>query len=194
MMGSGGVGGFVGARLLETGHDVTFVARGAHLTRPCGIAGYACSAKTDRVGCFGSTWLNGRRMPGRHSISWCLRSRPTTRCRPPNCCAPRSATQTAVLTLQNGIDNVPMLSSVVGAEHVIGGATWLTAHIAEPGVIEFQDALVRAAIGEPGRRVYPTVRRRLERRCAPAASKPRSATTSTGSCGARSCCSRSMAA
>ena len=62
---------------------------------------------------------------------------------------PALGEQTAVLTLQNGIDNVPMLSSVVGAEHVIGGATWLTAHIAEPGVIEFQDALVRAAIGEP---------------------------------------------
>ena len=31
MMGSGGVGGFVGARLAETGHDVTFVARRAHL-------------------------------------------------------------------------------------------------------------------------------------------------------------------
>ena len=31
MMGSGGVGGFVGAGLFDTGHDVTFVARGAHL-------------------------------------------------------------------------------------------------------------------------------------------------------------------
>jgi len=63
---------------------------------------------------------------------------------------PAVGDETAVLTLQNGIDSVPMLSSVLGAEHVIGGATWLTAHIAGPGIIEYQDALVRAAIGEPG--------------------------------------------
>ena len=31
VMGSGGVGGYVGARLAASGQDVTFVARGAHL-------------------------------------------------------------------------------------------------------------------------------------------------------------------
>ena len=30
IIGVGGVGGYVGARLAEAGHDVTFVARGAH--------------------------------------------------------------------------------------------------------------------------------------------------------------------
>src|SRR5262245_66494589 len=31
VMGSGGVGGYFGARLAAAGNDVTFVARGAHL-------------------------------------------------------------------------------------------------------------------------------------------------------------------
>src|SRR5260221_36325 len=31
MMGSGGVGGFIGGRLAHAGYDVSFVARGAHL-------------------------------------------------------------------------------------------------------------------------------------------------------------------
>ena len=31
VMGSGGVGGYVGGRLAAAGQDVTFVARGAHL-------------------------------------------------------------------------------------------------------------------------------------------------------------------
>src|SRR3954451_6357024 len=31
IMGSGGIGGYYGARLTEAGHDVVFVARGAHL-------------------------------------------------------------------------------------------------------------------------------------------------------------------
>jgi len=30
MMGSGGVGGYYGARLQQAGHEVAFVARGAH--------------------------------------------------------------------------------------------------------------------------------------------------------------------
>jgi len=31
IMGSGAVGGYYGARLAHAGHDVTFIARGAHL-------------------------------------------------------------------------------------------------------------------------------------------------------------------
>lgn len=31
MVGAGGVGGYFGARLAQAGHDLTFVARGAHL-------------------------------------------------------------------------------------------------------------------------------------------------------------------
>src|SRR5205814_9582990 len=31
MMGSGGVGGFIGGRLAHAGYDVSFIARGAHL-------------------------------------------------------------------------------------------------------------------------------------------------------------------
>ena len=31
IMGSGGVGGFFGGELAHGGHDVTFIARGAHL-------------------------------------------------------------------------------------------------------------------------------------------------------------------
>ena len=31
IMGSGAVGGYYGARLSLAGHDVTFIARGAHL-------------------------------------------------------------------------------------------------------------------------------------------------------------------
>ena len=30
MMGSGGVGGYYGARLAQAGHEVSFIARGAH--------------------------------------------------------------------------------------------------------------------------------------------------------------------
>jgi 2-dehydropantoate 2-reductase len=31
VMGTGGVGGYFGAKLAKAGHDVAFIARGAHL-------------------------------------------------------------------------------------------------------------------------------------------------------------------
>ena len=156
MMGSGGVGGFVGARLVETSHDVTFVARGAHL-----------AAMRDHGLCMLSE--NGSRRVLRVNVVerpadagsafdlmvFAVKAYDTLPAA--ELLRPALGEETAVLTLQNGIDSVPALSSVLGEEHVIGGATWLTAHIAEPGVIEYQDALVRAAIGEPDGRISDRV-------------------------------------
>ena len=33
MMGSGGIGGYLGARLAQAGEDVTFIARGSHFVK-----------------------------------------------------------------------------------------------------------------------------------------------------------------
>ena len=149
MMGSGGVGGFVGAGLFDTGHDVTFVARGAHLEaiREHGL----CMLSEDGSRRFLQVDAVERPADAGATfdlIVFAVKAYDTQSAA--ELLVPAVGDETAVLTLQNGIDSVPMLSSVLGAEHVIGGATWLTAHIAEPGVIEYQDALVRAAIGEPG--------------------------------------------
>ncbi len=149
MMGSGGVGGFVGAGLFDTGHDVTFVARGAHLEaiREHGL----CMLSEDGSRRF--LQVDAVERPADAGATFDLVVFAVKAYDTQSAAAllvPAVGDETAVLTLQNGIDSVPMLSSVLGAEHVIGGATWLTAHIAGPGVIEYQDALVRAAIGEPG--------------------------------------------
>lgn len=148
MMGSGGVGGFVGAGLFDTGHDVTFVARGAHLEaiREHGLCmlsedgsrRYLQVDVVERPADAGATF---------DLVVFAVKAYDTQSAA--ELLVPAVGDETSVLTLQNGIDSVPMLSSVLGAEHVIGGATWLTAHIDGPGVIEYQDALVRAAIGEP---------------------------------------------
>ena len=149
MMGSGGVGGFVGAGLFDTGHDVTFVARGAHLEaiREHGL----CMLSEDGSRRFLQVDAVERPADAGATfdlVVFAVKAYDTQSAA--ELLVPAVGDETAVLTLQNGIDSVPILSSVLGAEHVIGGATWLTAHIAEPGVIEYQDALVRAAIGEPG--------------------------------------------
>ena len=156
IMGSGGVGGFIGSRLVETGHDVTFVARGPHLhaIRDHGLC------MLSETGTRQIHHVNAIERPEEANAPLdliifavkCYDTQPAAKL-----LRPAIADHTAVLTLQNGIDSVPTLSSILGAQHVIGGATWLTAHIAEPGVIEYQDAMVRAAIGEPAGRISDRV-------------------------------------
>jgi len=148
IMGSGGVGGFIGSRLLQTGHHVTFVARGPHLQaiRDHGLC------MVSETGTRHVHHVTAVERPEEANAQFdlvifavkCYDTQPAAQL-----LRPALNDQTAVLTLQNGIDSVPTLSSILGPQHVIGGATWLTAHILEPGVIEYQDAEVRAAIGEP---------------------------------------------
>ena len=156
IMGSGGVGGFIGSRLHETGQNVTFVARGPHLKaiRDHGL----CMLSED--GTRRVLRVNAVERPEDAGtpfdlIIFAVKCYDTQQAA--QLLRPAIADQTAVLTLQNGIDSVPTLSSILGAQHIIGGATWLTAHIAEPGVIEYQDAMVRAAIGEPAGRISDRV-------------------------------------
>ena len=148
IMGSGGVGGFVGSRLVETGQNVTFVARGPHLQaiRDHGLC------MLSETGTRQVHKVNAVERPEEANAPFdliifavkCYDTHPAAQL-----LLPALSDHTAVLTLQNGIDSVPTLSSILGPQHIIGGATWLTAHIAQPGVIEYQDAMVRAAIGEP---------------------------------------------
>ena len=148
IMGSGGVGGFIGTRLQETGQEVTFVARGPHLQaiRDHGLC------MLSETGTRQIHHVNAIERPEEANAPLdliifavkCYDTHPAAQL-----LLPALSDHTAVLTLQNGIDSVPTLSSILREKHVIGGATWLTAHIAQPGVIEYQDAMVRAAIGEP---------------------------------------------
>jgi 2-dehydropantoate 2-reductase len=106
--GAGGVGGYVGARLARAGAEVNFIARGAHLQalREHGLM--VRSVKGD----------------------FHLRYR---RCRGPAGAA--SGAGTAVVSLQNGVENEEKLARAVGEDHVMGGAAYIFAGIAEPGVI-----------------------------------------------------------
>jgi 2-dehydropantoate 2-reductase len=58
-----------------------------------------------------------------------------------------------VLSLQNGIDNEEKLAARIGAERVAGGAAYIFAGIAEPGVIRHTGGPARIVFGElDGRR------------------------------------------
>jgi 2-dehydropantoate 2-reductase len=63
---------------------------------------------------------------------------------------PAVGPQTAVLSLQNGIDAAERIGKVVGLEHVLGGATWLSSAVEAPGVINQISQFRRIVFGELG--------------------------------------------
>jgi 2-dehydropantoate 2-reductase len=146
IVGSGAVGGYYGAKLARAGHDVTFVARGAHLAaiRERGLqirspmlgdftVHSAAEDDPSRVGVVDVVVLavkaydNG---PVLRGLSVML------------------GPQSSVLTLQNGVDSVVELAEAVGEQHVIGGTTYIATALIEPGVIEQTGVHRRIVMGE----------------------------------------------
>jgi 2-dehydropantoate 2-reductase len=54
------------------------------------------------------------------------------------------------MSLQNGIDAAERIGKVVGMEHLVGGATWLSSAVEAPGVIKQISQFRRIVFGELG--------------------------------------------
>jgi 2-dehydropantoate 2-reductase len=133
ILGSGGVGGYFGGRLAATGTDVTFIARGAHLAAmrehglriesPSGNVHVRHVSATDdpaSVGPVDVVFFTVKL----YDTESALASLP-----------PLVGPQTIVIPFQNGVDSVDVLTRRLGKAHVVGGTTYLTAVVAEPGLI-----------------------------------------------------------
>ena len=55
---------------------------------------------------------------------------------------------TAVISLQNGLDNEAKLAAEIGEEHVLGGVAYIFSTIAEPGVVEHTGGPASIIFGE----------------------------------------------
>lgn len=157
VFGSGAVGGYYGARLAHAGHDVTFIARGAHLTAirergllvwsPLGDFSSHASAEDDpsRVGPVDLVLFAVKTYDLETAAS-----------RLPSLIGP----ETVVLTLQNGIEAPEQVARVIGERHVVGGATYIGTALVAPGVIEQTGTHRRIVLGEvfhPGTDLSPRV-------------------------------------
>ena len=151
IMGSGGVGAYVGSRLQAAGEDVVFIARGAHLAAlqkdglriespvhplhlPIGNAVQVPSAVGPVDLIVFAVKLGDTEMAARQL-------------------EPMIGPETCILTLQNGIDSVEMITPHVGTAKVRGGVIYVSAVIDRPGVIRSPGGLhmivADAARGDP---------------------------------------------
>jgi len=145
VMGSGGTGGFFGAKLARGGEDVTFVARGAHLER---IRADGLCVRSAVEG----EWVV--RAPAVERLDdqapadlvlFCVKSFDTETAAA--AVKPVIGPHTGVLSIQNGVDNEDKLIGILGAGHVLGGIAQVFATIEGPGVIRHVQ-LGRIVFGE----------------------------------------------
>ncbi|MGC1744861.1 MAG: 2-dehydropantoate 2-reductase [Pseudolabrys sp.] len=144
-MAAGAVGGYFGARLAAAGHDVFFIARGAHrdaivknglkiesvlgdmhLAKPNVTDDPAEAGPVDIV-------LFAVKLWDTESAAEAAR--------------PLLGPDSRLITVQNGIDSVDRLSAVLGADRVVGGAAYIATVMASPGVIRHTSQFAILRIG-----------------------------------------------
>ena len=133
IMGSGGVGAYVGARLQAAGEDVSFIARGAHLqamqtqglsiespVHPLRLDHVKATAEPAEVGVVDLIIFADKLWDTEAAAKALM---------------PMIGPETRILTLQNGIDSVAMIAPHIGQAMLRGGVIYVSAVIARPGVI-----------------------------------------------------------
>jgi 2-dehydropantoate 2-reductase len=149
VFGAGGVGGYYGGRLALAGHDVRLIARGRHLAalRTRGLR--VRSVRGDFEVSLPATDDPAEIGPC-DVVLYCVKAYDTVAAA--GRLAPLLAGDTAVVSLQNGVDNEEQLAAVIGWPHVVGGAAFIFATIVEPGLIDHTGGPARLSIGELDRR------------------------------------------
>jgi 2-dehydropantoate 2-reductase len=143
--GAGGVGGYFGGRLARAGADVRLIARGAHLhaLREHGLR--VRSVKGDFAVRLPATDDPADIGPCDY-VLFCVKAFDTESAAAR--LGPLLDEGTAVVSLQNGVDNEEKLARTVGADRVLGGAAFIFAGIAEPGVVVHTGGPTSITFGE----------------------------------------------
>lgn len=151
IFGSGGIGGYFGARLAAAGEQVVFVARGAfaEALRRDGLQVF--SARGDLHLNPVTLYEDAETTGPVDAVLICTKmwSLPAAA----EAIRPLLTPQTAVVPLQNGVESVDLLAEAIGPNNLLGGVAYISAHIEAPGVIRHNTQHARIVFGElDGRR------------------------------------------
>jgi 2-dehydropantoate 2-reductase len=146
VLGSGAVGGYYGAKLAHVGHDVTFIARGAHLAaireRGMEIVAPEVESFTVRAEATDDT----RQAGTPDVILLAVKTYDNPAVLP--MLKPMLGPSTVVLTLQNGVDSADETAAVAGEERVLAGPTYIATALESPGRIVQTGMHRRIVFGE----------------------------------------------
>ena len=160
IFGTGGVGGYFGGRLAQSGQDVLFIARGAH---------YAAIAHHG---------LRVESIDGDFTISPASVVDDPAKAGPVDAVivatkawqveeaagqmAPLLGPASFVVPLENGVDSVERLAEKLGRDRVLGGMCRISSFVDRPGVIRHVNTPASLAFGELDNRESARAQRLLE--------------------------------
>ena len=145
IMGAGSIGSYYGARLQKGGSDVTFIARGDHLramqrngltVEDTGKWHLSDAKATDDPSTIGPVDV----------VLFCVKLRDTETAA--RAIKPIVTKETAVISLQNGVQKDDMLAPIIGREALLGGAAYISVVVEQPGMVRKIGQLERLAFGE----------------------------------------------
>jgi 2-dehydropantoate 2-reductase len=146
VLGSGAVGGYYGAKLARAGHDVTFIARGAHLAA---IRARGLEIRSPLLGDFtvrAAAEEDTNHVGPVDVVLVAIKAYDNATALP--LVKPLVGAGTTVLSLQNGVESVGELAAIVGEAPLLGGTTYIATALREPGVIEQTGTHRRIVFGE----------------------------------------------
>ena len=155
VMGAGGVGGYFGARLAQSGADVTFIARGAHGTaiREKGLRVYSTGGDILVHPARAASDPSG--VGAVDAVMFCVKLWDVESAA--EACRPLIGPETAVICFQNGVDAQERVAGILGAQHAVGGVAAIAALIEEPGIIRHTGTMAVLKYGEPDGRKSPRI-------------------------------------
>lgn len=144
VMGTGAVGGYFGARLAASGHDVSFIARGRHLQamRSEGLKVESFQGNLHIQSLFTS---EPKAVGPVDLILFCVKSYSTEEAAEE--LAPLVGKETMILSLQNGVDNPDKIAALWGKSRTLAGVVYIAAQVPTPGTIR-HSAGGRIVLGE----------------------------------------------
>ena len=162
IVGAGGVGGYFGGRLAEAGADVVFLARGAHLdalrTHGLRILSPRGDAHIPRV----QATDNPATIRDAGAVLFAVKLYDAAAAAPLlKQLVTNGAPDAVVIPLQNGVEGADIVNAAVGRTHTAGGTCYVSAVIAEPGVIK-HTAMDHLFFGELDRTRSPRLTRLLD--------------------------------
>jgi 2-dehydropantoate 2-reductase len=133
-MAAGAVGGYFGARLAADGHDVSFIARGAHLdairTNGLTIESVHGNLHLPKV----NVTDDPKAVGPVDVVLFAVKLWDTEK--GAGLTKPMVGPSTRVITVQNGVDAVERMGPILGADKVVGGVAYIATVIEAPGVIK----------------------------------------------------------
>jgi 2-dehydropantoate 2-reductase len=151
VFGAGGVGGYFGGRLAQSGQDVTFIARGQHLEAMLRDGLVVSSIKGDFVVKPVNATDDTTTVTDVDAVLVCVKAWDISKAA--KAIIPILGTDTFVVPLENGVEAPSQLAEILGREHVLGGLCRIASHIASPGHIQHTGLEPYVAIGELDKRL-----------------------------------------